>query len=294
MTLSINYVYDGSNWVRKTVGTAGTAAAQVVTIQGIASMTPILATVTATNLVLQSGGADLATSAQAGAIQTAVELLDNAVSGSGFNISQINGVTPLMGAGNTGTGSPRVTIATDQAAVAGLGVYAEDTADADGSNLTPAGAVRRNAAASSTSTDGDRATINTDTLGLLWTRQLDPCSGVAKVYYPVNISTATTTEIVNGAGASTHVYICSILLHTDAANDVALVEDDTDACASPAAGIIGGTTTGAGLLLAASSGLAMGNGQGSIAKTATVNYYVCLITSAATQLTGVITYALAP
>ncbi len=34
------------------------------------------------------------------------------------NVAQINGVTPLMGAGNTGTGSARVTIATDQAAVA--------------------------------------------------------------------------------------------------------------------------------------------------------------------------------
>ena len=33
------------------------------------------------------------------------------------NVAQINGVTVLMGAGNTGTGSQRVTIATDQAAV---------------------------------------------------------------------------------------------------------------------------------------------------------------------------------
>lgn len=33
------------------------------------------------------------------------------------NVSQINGVTPLMGAGNTGTGSPRVTIASDQAVI---------------------------------------------------------------------------------------------------------------------------------------------------------------------------------
>jgi hypothetical protein len=33
------------------------------------------------------------------------------------NISQINAVTPLMGAGNTGTGSLRVTIATDQAVI---------------------------------------------------------------------------------------------------------------------------------------------------------------------------------
>lgn len=33
------------------------------------------------------------------------------------NVSQINGVTPLMGAGNTGTGSARVTIASDQAVI---------------------------------------------------------------------------------------------------------------------------------------------------------------------------------
>lgn len=33
------------------------------------------------------------------------------------NVAQINGVAPLMGAGNTGTGSPRVTIASDQAAI---------------------------------------------------------------------------------------------------------------------------------------------------------------------------------
>lgn len=33
------------------------------------------------------------------------------------NVAQINGITPLMGAGNTGTGSQRVTIASDQAAI---------------------------------------------------------------------------------------------------------------------------------------------------------------------------------
>lgn len=37
------------------------------------------------------------------------------------NIAQINGVTPLMGAGNTGTGSPRATLATDQASLPNWG-----------------------------------------------------------------------------------------------------------------------------------------------------------------------------
>lgn len=39
------------------------------------------------------------------------------VSNQSMNVSQINGVVPLMGAGNTGTGSPRVTIASDQAVI---------------------------------------------------------------------------------------------------------------------------------------------------------------------------------
>lgn len=46
-----------------------------------------------------------------GALLTSATIAAN----SSVNVSQINGVTPLMGAGNTGTGSLRVTIATDQA-----------------------------------------------------------------------------------------------------------------------------------------------------------------------------------
>lgn len=76
-------------------GTAGTAAGGVLTVQGVASMTKLL--VTPDSVALPANQS--------------------------VNVSQINGVTPLMGAGNTGTGSPRVTIATDQAVlpVAGTG-----------------------------------------------------------------------------------------------------------------------------------------------------------------------------
>lgn len=41
VTIGLGQVYNGSAWVRQTVGTAGTAAAQVTTIQGVASMTPV-------------------------------------------------------------------------------------------------------------------------------------------------------------------------------------------------------------------------------------------------------------
>lgn len=51
---SLSMVYDGSVWRRQTVGTAGTAAAQVSTIQGIASMTPVLVTAQAGTALIGS------------------------------------------------------------------------------------------------------------------------------------------------------------------------------------------------------------------------------------------------
>lgn len=70
------------------LGTAGSAASDVITIQGIASMTKLL--VTPDSVALPANQS--------------------------VNISQINAVTPLMGNGVTGTGSPRVTIASDNTA----------------------------------------------------------------------------------------------------------------------------------------------------------------------------------
>ncbi len=72
------------------LGIAGTASADVITIQGIAGMTKLL--VTPDSVALPANQS--------------------------VNISQINGVTPLMGNGVTGTGSQRVTIASDNTAFA--------------------------------------------------------------------------------------------------------------------------------------------------------------------------------
>jgi hypothetical protein len=54
-------------------------------------------------------------------------------------------------------------------AVGGGTQYDEDTAHVSGDKLTMAGAVRRDTASSGVSADGDRATINVDANGLLWT-----------------------------------------------------------------------------------------------------------------------------
>ncbi len=131
--------------------------------------------------------------------------------------------------------------------------------------------------------------------GSAWVRnQADPCSYLAKTHLPINISTATTTEITPSlAGASTNYYVCSLMLVTNASNIVTLVDDNTDGCGSPTAGMAGGLTT-AGWTLAANGGLTFGNGQGTVFKTVTQNAVICLITSAATQLSGAMSVVAAP
>lgn len=171
----------------------------------------------------------------------------------------------------------------------------EDAAETAGGTGPMVLSVRRDTAASSAGTSGDNSTFNTDSLGLLWTRSLDPCSGVAKTYIPIDISTATTTELTASlAGASNHYYICSFHLFTDGANDVALVDDDSDNCASVTAGIFGGVTAAEGWNFAANQGVNMNGGTSSVGRTNGTNRVLCLITSAATQLNGHLIVAAAP
>jgi hypothetical protein len=119
----------------------------------------------------------------------------------------------------------------------------------------------------------------------------DPCDGSAKTVIPVDIVTATTTELTASlAGASTHYYICSVALVTAGANNVAIVDDDTDNCASVTSGVMGGFGSAAeGFNLAANGGLTLGNGSGTVAKTNGANRVLCIMTSAAVQLSGAIT-----
>lgn len=92
------------------------------------------------------------------------------------NISQINGIAPLMGAGNTGTGSPRVTIASDQAAlpittvIPGVAATnlgkAEDSVHASGDTGVMSLGVS-NVAQNTLNADGDYSVMATDLKGNL-------------------------------------------------------------------------------------------------------------------------------
>jgi hypothetical protein len=177
------------------------------------------------------------------------------------NESQINGVTPLMGNGVSGTGSQRINIASDNSAVANWGQGATGSA-------VPTGAQYMGGIGSGNLT----GVISCDNSSA------------------INMSTATTTQIIAISGTGGRTYICSIDIVVGAADNVALISGSGTNCASNQAGLAGGTTAASGWNFAANGGLTKGSGLGMVYKTATTNNEVCLVTSATAQVSGSITW----
>lgn len=126
--------------------------------------------------------------------------------------------------------------------------------------------------------------------------QSDLCASTAKTFIPFSIATATTTELTPSlAGASNYYHVCSfVVFPTAAANTIALVDDDTDGCASVTSGLAGGITAGTGGAFAANGGIVMGTGGNTIAKTNGTNRVICLVTGSAVQTSGVISVVAGP
>jgi hypothetical protein len=116
---------------------------------------------------------------------------------------------------------------------------------------------------------------------------LDPCRTNANIFKP--ISQTASAQLVTGTAAK-KIYVCSINLVTAGANNVALVEGTGTTCATGIAGMAGGTTAATGWNFAANGGLTEGSGLGSIMAEATNADNLCLLQSAAVQLSGVIGY----
>lgn len=197
------------------LGTAGLASTDVITIQGIASMTKLL--VTPDSVALPANQ-----SVNVSQINGVTPLMGNGVTGTGsqrvtiasdntafsvnavqsgtwnigtvttlpalpanqsVNIAQINGVTPLMGNGVTGTGSPRVTLSSDNSALPAAGQGATGAA-------APSGATQMGALTGDATTGGHmKAPISCD-------------NHVFK-----HITSATDTLAVQGVVSQT-IYVC--------------------------------------------------------------------------------------
>jgi hypothetical protein len=115
----------------------------------------------------------------------------------------------------------------------------------------------------------------------------DACSVQTPTYTPISITSATTTLIATGTAAK-KTYICGLNLFTGLANNVALIEGTTaTTCGTSPVGVIGGATAANGFNFAANGGETFGSGVASIAATATAHDDVCIITSSAGPLAGV-------
>lgn len=215
---------------------------------------------------------------------------NNATGTQDVNITEVDGDPPNFA---QETGGHLATIDTSTAALATI----ISSARAAVSPISGVAGIAGGAGATSSTTTrivpASDATIRiVATNGDSITATTDPCSGLVKTTYVINISTATTTEIAN-ADASNKMYVCAIHIIAAAANNIALVESTADTCGSSNTGMAGGATAATGWNITG-NGLSLGNGSAMVMKTSAVNRYVCLITSGAVQSSGAISYVLAP
>jgi hypothetical protein len=108
---------------------------------------------------------------------------------------------------------------------------------------------------------------------------------------PISIVTATTTKIISLA-SSKNTYICSFHLFSAGTQNAAWISGTkvTNECDTSTAGLAGGTTAATGYNFTAQTGIAAGSGLNAIIRTASTGKDVCIITSGAVQLSGVVNW----
>jgi len=239
------------------------------------------------------------TTGQAGALQlTAAQNLKT-------DHTTIGGTAFDTNSGNKSAGTQRMVIATDQPNlttalnVALAANQSVNVAQVGGSNTSTAATgvqkvgVVGNAGAAFDAATGAAPPAN----GVLVTGLGSGATGgfltaipVCDSFFNINISTATTTLAVTGVSGR-HVRICSINMVALAADNVGVISGTGATCGTGSAAIIG-TTSATGWNFAANGGLTLGSGLGTVLRTVATGDSVCIITSAATQLSGSISYAI--
>lgn len=108
----------------------------------------------------------------------------------------------------------------------------------------------------------------------------------------VNINRATASTFLEITGVSgRHIRVCALNLVTNAANNVGLISGTGATCGTGTTAVIG-TTAATGWNFAANGGIAIGSGLGQVLQTVATGDSLCSVTSAATQLSGSIAYAI--
>lgn len=295
------------------LGTAGTASADVITIQGIASMTavkvdgsavtqPVSGTVTATAVGnVASGAADSGNPVKVGGVF-------NTVQPTVTNGQRVDAQMTARGGTIVATGADTFNVTVNAALPTGAntigavtqasGPWTMNLTQVAGSavatgNGTAAGSVRVSLASDSTGqvdiTDGTNAiTIKaastapatTDT-SLVVAQSPNPnpvCTSVIAINQTASTDIKTSTN---------KLHICSIVLVSATAQSISLVEGTGSTCATGTAALIGGTS--ASMSLAANGGFSAVSDRPWL-RTATSADHLCLLQSGAGNISGIITY----
>jgi hypothetical protein len=170
-----------------------------------------------------------------GAALTSLQLLDDAVSGTGFNISQLNGVAVTMGNGASGTGVQRVTIANDSTGIlAGVTTVTTVTTCSTVTTLTGSGVAHdgvdsgnphKIGAKASTSLSGltlvanaDRTDLFAGVDGVQITRP--HCNLEDIVTGNASNTDGTSTSVIASSGAGIKTYLTSVILTNTSSSNI--------------------------------------------------------------------------
>jgi hypothetical protein len=200
------------------------------------------------------------------------------------NVAQFGGSAVVTGTGVSGAGIPRVTLSNDSSLAANQSVNVAQV----GGTATVTGGVSGTLGVGGTTAAGSAAAGNPEQIAG------NASGNVTRVvicdnFKAVNISTATTTVVI-ALVASKTTYICGWHLFSAGADNVALVFGTGASCATGITGVAGGTTAATGYNFTAQTGVVVQLPMGSPVRQTTVAADTCIITSAAVQLSGMISY----
>lgn len=99
---------------------------------------------------------------------------------------------------------------------------------------------------------------------------------------------ATTTQLVTAGNGNMFIYVCSYNLAAGTADNFSFIEGTGATCGTNTLAVVGSTTAANGINMAANGNINFGGGSGAVAKTAVAGDNLCLVSSTAGPLAGVI------
>jgi hypothetical protein len=285
--------------ISRYMGTAGSANASVMTVQGISGGTAVqaAATLNATPSLANGNGV---VPTQGGSVLSATNGL--------YANLMVGNAAVAVGTGAQGSTVPRVTVATDTATIAGS---APGTAGSPSTNVvtTQPPATGQVAVSTAPTTAGNTAQVvdlRPDSPGIVALGQAtkansvpvtfasdqDPCSYAQKSSVAIAITTATTTSLVPVSG-STAVYVCGFSFSASnvitTANILSFEYGTSTSCTGTHA-LTGGYGTGS-VVAAAPTAYSAGNGSSTVFSAPASNGICAVTTIGATgSFEGVLTY----